>query len=72
MLYAVFMFWMMASISVVAPSMVLGGLLCVWCALSVVGASDGMSSPCECIVPLHYPLTAYRANGSGWVRPDGY
>jgi hypothetical protein len=32
MLYAVFMFWMVASISVVAASMVLGGLLCVWCA----------------------------------------
>lgn len=31
MLYAVFMFWMMASISVVAASMVLGGLLCVMC-----------------------------------------
>ena len=32
MLYAVFMFWVVASISVVVTSMVLGGLLCVWCA----------------------------------------
>ena len=32
MLYALFMFWIVASISVVVASMVLGGLLCVWCA----------------------------------------
>jgi hypothetical protein len=32
MLYALFMFWVVASISVVVASMVLGGLLCVWCA----------------------------------------
>ena len=32
MLYAVFMFWIVASISVVVASMVLGGVLCVWCA----------------------------------------
>ena len=32
MLYAVFMFWIVASISVVVASMVIGGLLCVWCA----------------------------------------
>ena len=31
MLYALFMFWMVASISVIVASMVLGGLLCVWC-----------------------------------------
>lgn len=34
MLYTLFMFWMVASISVVATSMVLGGLLCVWCAFT--------------------------------------
>jgi hypothetical protein len=32
MLYALFMFWIVASISVVVASMVVGGLLCVWCA----------------------------------------
>ena len=32
MLYALFMFWIVASISVVVASMVIGGLLCVWCA----------------------------------------
>ena len=32
MLYAVFMFWIIASISVVVASMVFSGLLCVWCA----------------------------------------
>ena len=32
MLYTVFMFWMVVSISVVVVSMVLGGVLCVWCA----------------------------------------
>ncbi len=32
MLYELFMFWVVGSISVVATSMVLGGLLCVWCA----------------------------------------
>ena len=32
MLYAVFLFWVVASISVVAASMVISGVLCVWCA----------------------------------------
>jgi len=32
MLYALFMFWVVASISVVGASMVIGGLVCVWCA----------------------------------------
>ena len=32
MLYAIFMFWIVASISVVVASMVIGGSLCVWCA----------------------------------------
>jgi len=32
MLYALFMFWIVASISVVVASMVIGGVLCVWCA----------------------------------------
>jgi membrane protein implicated in regulation of membrane protease activity len=32
MLYDLFMFWIVASISMIAASMVLGGLLCVWCA----------------------------------------
>jgi hypothetical protein len=32
MLYELFMFWVVGSISVVVASMVLGGLLCVWCA----------------------------------------
>ena len=32
MLYELFMVWMVGSIAVIAASMVLGGLLCVWCA----------------------------------------
>ena len=32
MLYELFMFWVVGSITVVVASMVLGGLLCVWCA----------------------------------------
>ena len=32
LLYALFMFWVVASISVVVAGMVLGGLLCLWCA----------------------------------------
>jgi hypothetical protein len=34
MLYELFMVWMVGSIAVIAASMVLGGLLCVWCAYS--------------------------------------
>ena len=32
MLHTLFMFWVVASISVVVASMVIGGLVCVWCA----------------------------------------
>jgi hypothetical protein len=32
MLYELFMLWMVGSISVIVASMVIGGLLCVWCA----------------------------------------
>jgi hypothetical protein len=32
MLYTLFVFWIVASISVVVASMVIGGLICVWCA----------------------------------------
>jgi hypothetical protein len=32
MLYELFMFWVVGSITVVVASMVFGGLLCVWCA----------------------------------------
>ena len=32
MLYELFMYWVVGSIAVVVASMVLGGLLCVWCA----------------------------------------
>lgn len=32
MLYELFMFWVLVSISVMVASMVLTGLLCVWCA----------------------------------------
>ena len=32
MLYELFMFWIVGSITVIVASMVLGGLLCVWCA----------------------------------------
>ena len=32
LLYDLFMIWVVGSISVIAASMVLGGLLCVWCA----------------------------------------
>jgi hypothetical protein len=33
MLYDLFMFWVVGSIIGVVVSMVLGGLLCVWCAV---------------------------------------
>jgi len=33
MLYELFMLWMVVSITAVVASMVLGGLLCVWCAM---------------------------------------
>lgn len=32
MLYELFMYWVVGSITVIAASMVFGGLLCVWCA----------------------------------------
>ncbi len=32
MLYELFMYWVVGSIAVVVASMVLGGVLCVWCA----------------------------------------
>jgi len=32
LLYDLFMMWVVGSISVIAASMVFGGLLCVWCA----------------------------------------
>jgi hypothetical protein len=32
MLYELFMIWVVGSITVIAASMVFGGLLCVWCA----------------------------------------
>lgn len=32
MLYELFMLWMVGSITVVVASMVISGLLCVWCA----------------------------------------
>lgn len=32
MLHELFVVWLVGSITVVATSMVLGGLLCVWCA----------------------------------------
>ncbi len=32
LLYDLFMIWVVGSISVIAASMVFGGLLCVWCA----------------------------------------
>lgn len=32
MLYELFVYWVVGSIAVVVASMVLGGLLCVWCA----------------------------------------
>jgi len=32
MLYELFMFWMVGSIIAALASMVIGGLLCVWCA----------------------------------------
>jgi len=32
MLYELFMLWIVGSITAVAASMVLGGVLCLWCA----------------------------------------
>ena len=33
LLYELFMLWMVGSITAVVASMVIGGLLCLWCAL---------------------------------------
>jgi len=46
MLYELFMFWVVGSISVVVASMVLGGLLCVWCAYR--GSKKSHWSPTAC------------------------
>jgi hypothetical protein len=57
MLYAVFMFWVVASISVVAASMVFGGLLCVWCAF--IGRRRSRSDTASLLVHrLHSPSAA--------------
>lgn len=49
MLYAVFMFWIVASISAVAASMVLGGVLCVWCAF--IGRRRSRQDTASLLVP---------------------
>jgi hypothetical protein len=43
MLYELFMFWVVGSITVVVASMVFGGLLCVWCAFK--GSRQARWSP---------------------------
>lgn len=51
MLYELFMIWIVGSISVIAASMVFGGLLCVWCAFKggrrsrFVPSSEPLSHP---------------------------
>ena len=67
LLYALFMFWVVASISVVVAGMVLGGLLCLWCAfisrrrlrldmatLSLYSASSPLTTrPITLVPPKH-------------------
>jgi hypothetical protein len=48
MLYAVFMFWIVASISAVVASMVLGGALCGWCAF--IGRRRGRQDTASLLV----------------------
>jgi len=45
MLYELFMVWIVGSISVVVASMVLGGLLCVWCAFKGSKRTRLVSNP---------------------------
>jgi len=71
MLYALFMFWVVASISVVVVGMVLGGLLCLWCAfisvrrfrldiatLSLYSASPPVTTRPITIVPPKHSSTS--------------
>ena len=45
MLYELFMVWVVGSITVIAASMVLGGLLCVCSPIKVVNAPDRPPTP---------------------------
>jgi hypothetical protein len=46
MLYGLFMFWIVVSITGLVASMVLGGLLCVWCAFIGRKRSEWSSRMC--------------------------
>jgi hypothetical protein len=46
MLYELFMFWVVVSIAGLVASMVLGGLLCVWCALIGRKRAEWHSTSC--------------------------
>ena len=46
MLYELFVVWIVGSITVVAASMVFGGILCVWCAFIGRKRADRMVANC--------------------------
>lgn len=46
MLYELFMFWVVVSITGLVASMVMGGLLCVWCALIGRKRAEWLSASC--------------------------
>ena len=46
LLYDLFIMWIVGSISVIAASMVFGGLLCVWCAFIGRRRSTRLLSHC--------------------------
>ena len=53
MLYELAMLWIVGSITVVAASMVLGGLLCVWCAF--IGRRRAARMISTCTSQLSHP-----------------
>ena len=53
MLYELIMLWIVGSITVVVSSMVLGGLLCVWCAF--IGRRRAARLVANCARPLSHP-----------------
>jgi hypothetical protein len=46
MLYGLFMFWVIVSITGLVASMVMGGILCVWCAIVGRKRSEWSSRMC--------------------------
>jgi hypothetical protein len=56
MLYQLFMFWVVVSITGLVASMVLGGILCVWCAL--IGRKRAELSSTSCVSQGSHEVTS--------------